>query len=169
MIRKESEAVSVGNGPVPQQEEFGSGQPTPVDIHRKIEELWDRKMDEITRLLEQHLASLEPDARQPRLAMVADGQANTTTRERMEGAATAVQAIHGDSCSATRVDPGPKTNSTSFGVKAEPPALLCRDDVLVENGAAAPKSCLPPLKMRTTTAAVAYFPPAKSLRQRRSP
>ena len=47
------------------------------------------------RLLGQHLTSLEPDARQPRLAMEEDGPANTKTRERMEGAATAVQAMHG--------------------------------------------------------------------------
>ena len=31
MLRKESEAVPEGNGPVPRQEEFGSGQPTRVD------------------------------------------------------------------------------------------------------------------------------------------
>ena len=37
-------------------------------------------------------------------------------------------------------------------MKAEPPALPCRDDVLVENGAAMPKSCISPLEMRTTTA-----------------
>ena len=75
--------------------------------------------------------------------MEADGQADKKTRERTEGAATAVQAMHGDSFSDSRVDPGPKTsNSTSFGVKAEPPALPCRDGVVVENGAAAPMSCL---------------------------
>ena len=103
-------------------------------------------MDEITRLLEQHLASLEEDARQPRLAMEANGPADTKTRERTEGAAKVVQATHGDSFSASRVNPDLKTNSpSSFGVKAEPPALPCRDDVVVENGAAAPKSCLSPL------------------------
>ena len=64
----------------------------------------------ITRLLEQHLTRLGQDARQPRLAMDAGGPADTKTRERTEGAATAVQAMYGDSCSATRVDPGPKTN-----------------------------------------------------------
>ena len=47
---------------------------------------------------DQRVASLEPDARQPRLAMVADRQASTKTRERPEGAATAVHAMHGDSC-----------------------------------------------------------------------
>ena len=96
MPRKESEAVPEGNGPVRQQEKFGSGQLTLVDTYRKIE-VWDRKMDEITRLLEQHLASLEQDARQPCLATEADGPADTKTRERTEAAATAVQAMHGDS------------------------------------------------------------------------
>ena len=104
MPRKESEAVPEDNGPVPQQE-FGSGQPTLVDVYRNIEEVWDRKMDEITRLLEQHLARLEQDARQPLLAMEADGPTNTKTRERTEGATKAVQAMHGDSFSASRVDP----------------------------------------------------------------
>ena len=84
--------------------------------------------------------------------MEADGQADTKTRERTEGAATAVQAMHGDSCFANRVDPGSKATSISFTVKAEPPALPCRDGVLVENGAATPKSCLPPLEMRTVPA-----------------
>ena len=35
MLRKESVAVSEGNGPVHQEEEFGSGQPAPVDIFQK--------------------------------------------------------------------------------------------------------------------------------------
>ena len=64
-------------------------------------------MDEITRLLEQPLASLEQDARQPRLAMETDGPADTKTRGRTEGAATVVQAMHGDSYSANRVDLDP--------------------------------------------------------------
>ena len=41
---------------------------------------------------------------------------------------------------------------------AEPPALPCRDDVLVENGAAAPKSCLPSLELRSPTAAGDLLP-----------
>ena len=40
MLRKESEAVPEGNSPVPQQKEFGSGQPTLEDVYQKIEELW---------------------------------------------------------------------------------------------------------------------------------
>ena len=115
-------------------------------------------IDEIMRLLEQFLTSLEQDARQPRLAMKADGFANAKTHERTERAATAVQAMHEDSGSATRVDPGPKINSTSFGMMAEPPDLPYREDVLVEDGAAAPKSCLPFLEIRTTTAADGLLP-----------
>ena len=43
MPRKESEAVPVGNGPVPQQEEFGSGEPTLADVYRIFEEGFDRQ------------------------------------------------------------------------------------------------------------------------------
>ena len=43
-------------------------------------------------------------------------------------------------------------------MKAEPPAFPYRDDVLVENGAAASKSCLSPLEMHSPTAAVGLLP-----------
>ena len=162
MLRKESEAVPEGNGPVPQQDEFGSGQPTLVDALRKIKKALKvchrrfNKMEEYVddlRSMGQRVGGLEPDARQPCLAMEADGPANTKTRERTESAATAVQAMHGDSFSACQVNPGSKSNSTTFGITAEPPAFPCRDDVVVESGDAASKSCLPSLEMRTTTAA----------------
>ena len=110
---------------------------------------WNRKLDEI---LDQHVTSLEHGARQPRLAMEADGQANTKTRERTEGAATAVQSMRGDGFSARRVEPGLNTNSISFGMMAAPPALPCRDDVVIESGNATSKSCLPSLEMRSPTA-----------------
>ena len=113
-------------------------------------------------MLNQRLTRLEHEVRQPRLAMEADGPVNTKTRERTEDTATAVQAIHGDSCTiAQKVQDGP-TTSISFGVKAEPPDLPCRDDVLVEGGDAAPTSCLPSLKMRTTTAAGGLVPTGKT-------
>ena len=68
---------------------------------------------------------MEQDARQPRLAIEADGPSDTTTRERTEGAAQAVQAMRGDSFSANRVDSDPKS-STSFGDDfTGPPALAC--------------------------------------------
>ena len=78
---------------------------------------WERKLKKLSdemRVMSQRVTSLEQDARQPRLAMEANGQADTKTRECTEGAATAVQVMHGDSCSATRVDPNPMC-STSFG------------------------------------------------------
>ena len=101
--------------------------------------------------MNQRVARFEQDARQPRLAMEADEPADMKTRERTEGAVKAVRAKHGDSCTAQRVQDGPKT-PISFGVKAEPPALPCRD-VVFKNGAVAPKSWLSPLEMRTTSAA----------------
>ena len=66
--------------------------------------------------------------------------------------------MRGDGFSARRVEPGPNTNSTSFGMKAEPPALPCRDDVVVESGNAASESCLPSMEMRPSTAAGGLVP-----------
>ena len=123
-----------------------------------LKELRDHLKDGMRRLNEQYAARLEQDARQSLLAMEADGQANTMTRERTEGAATSVRAMRGDSFSARRVEPGPNTNLTSFGVKAEPPALPCSDDVVVESGGAASESCLPSLEMRSPTAAGGLVP-----------
>ena len=65
-------------------------------------------LEEDLRRIDQRLASLEQDARQPRLAMEADVSADKKTRERTEGAATAVQAKHGDSCSAKGSKPAQK-------------------------------------------------------------
>ena len=131
MPRMENKAVPEGNGPVSQQEEFGSGEPRLEDFQRRFEEIfdrWDRKLDEMVkdwRSVDQRLAGPEPDTRQPRLTMAANGQANTKTRERTEGATTTVPAMHGDSCSTTRVDPDPLC-STSFGddCTGPPPTLV---------------------------------------------
>ena len=103
------------------------------------------------------LASLEHDARQPRPPMDTDVQVDKKTRERTEGAATADQATHGDRFSANRVDLDLMC-STMFGVEPDSPALLCRDDVSVENGAAVPKSYILLLEMRTTTVAGGLLP-----------
>ena len=79
MLRKESEAVPESNDLVPQQEDFRSGKFTLADIYRMFNERFDRrhrKLDETAknwRRMDQHLTGLEPDARQPRLVMVADG------------------------------------------------------------------------------------------------
>ena len=181
MPRKDCKAVPEGNCPISQQEKFGSGEPTLADIYRLCEERfdrqlkrtdsffyrWDKKLDNISdemRKMNQHVTSLEHGARQPRLALEADGQANPKTRERTEGAAKAVHAMRGDCFSARRVETAPNTNSTSFGVKAEAPALPCRDDVVVECGAAASGSCLPPLEMRPSTAAGGLVPTGEAFK-----
>ena len=122
---------------------------------------WNRKLDGVsveTRVMDEHVTSLEHGARQPRLAMEADWHENTKTQERTEGATTAVQAMRGDSCTTEKkVQDGPKTSIT-FGVEAKPPDLPCRYDVLVEGGDAAPRSCLPSLEMRSPTAAGGLLP-----------
>ena len=74
---------------------------------KKLEKHWEM------RATDQRVASQEQDARQPGLAMEADGYANTKTRERTEGAATANQAMHGDSCTAQEVQDGPKISTVS--------------------------------------------------------
>ena len=104
--------------------EFGSGEPTLADTYRLCEDRfdrmdsysdrWNREVDEIldkTRVMDQHVTSLEHGARHPRLAMEADEHANTKAQERTEGAATAAQAIRGDSCTTEqKVQDGPKTS-----------------------------------------------------------
>ena len=159
MPRKESEAVPEGIGLIPMLDGI-----TLKELRQVISKTKDEAFNEIKkdlRSMNQRLASLEHDARQSRLTMEADGPADTKTRERTEGAATLVQAMHEDSFSVYRVDPYPMC-STSLGVKVEPPALPCRDEVGVENGAAAPKSFLSPLEMRTTTAADGLLPTGKA-------
>ena len=157
MLRKASEAVSEGNGPVPQQEEYGSGQSTLAGAFREIKEKLDKFQDEMTGLFDQLAARREQHVRQRRYAMEAD-EASTKTSERTEGAAIAVQAMRGDSCTTEqKVQDGPKTSIT-FGVEAEPPDLPCREEVLVDEGATSPKPCLPSLEMRSPTAAGGLLP-----------
>ena len=109
--------------------------------------------------MDEHVTNLEHGARQPRHALEADGPTNTKTRERTESAAKVVQAMRGDSCTTAtqKVQDGPKT-SISFGMMAEPPDLPCREDVLAEEGATTPKSCVPSLEMRSPTAAGGLVP-----------
>ena len=90
--------------------------------------------------MDQRVTPLEHDARQPRLAIEADGQANMKTRERTEGAAKSVQAMHGDSFFARRVDPDPMCSTSFDGDCTGPPAPPCSEEnALVDNRAAAPK------------------------------
>ena len=121
----------------------------------------EQKLDEVlnaARVMDQHVTSVERGARQPRLAMEAYGPTNTKTRERTEGTAIVVQAMRGDSCTtAQNVQDGPMTSIT-FGMEAEFLDLPCRDNVLVEGGDAAPRSCLPSLEIRSTTTASGLVP-----------
>ena len=50
MLRKESEAVSEGNGPVHQEEEFWFGQPAPVDEFREIKSLLKQQIKKIEQI-----------------------------------------------------------------------------------------------------------------------
>ena len=47
-------------------------------------------------------------------------------------------------------------------MEAEPPDLPYREDVLIEDGATTPKSCLPSLEMRSPTAAGGLVPTGKA-------
>ena len=108
MLRKKSNTVAEGNGPTPQDAYVMI---TREELRRVLSESIGKAFGEFKedlRRIDQRLASLEEDARQPRLAMEADVPADMKTRKRTEGATTAVQTKHGDSCSATRVDPDPK-------------------------------------------------------------
>ena len=122
------------------------------------------------RTINQRLAGLGEDARQPRFAMEVDVLSDIKTRERTESAAAAVQAKRGDSCSVNQIDPDPMC-LTSFGDDSTgPPALSCsRDDVLVQNGAAAPKSWFSPLEMRISTAAGSLLPARTASTATRAP
>ena len=155
MLRKMSKAVPEGNGPISLL-----GGILLEELRRVMYETMGKAFGEITkdvRKTNQRLTSLEQDAWQPRLTMEAEVKANEKTCERTEVATAVVQAKYGDSWSAKSVQAGPK-GSTSLG-DAGPPAFPCsRDDVLVGNGVAAPKSCLSHLEMRTPTAAGGLFP-----------
>ena len=105
MSRNWSKAIPEGIGLVPQQEEFVSDQPALADVYRLFEESFDRwlkvmksrfgQQETKLRATERRSASLEQDARQPRLAMEADVPSDTKTCQRTEGAAAAVQAKYG--------------------------------------------------------------------------
>ena len=91
--------------------------------------------------------------------MEEDGPANTKTYERTEGATTAVEAMRGDSRSADRVDLDPMCSTSSGDECIGLPAPPCLgEDALVDNRAAAPKSCLPSLEMRSPTTAGGLVP-----------
>ena len=164
MPRKKSKAVLEVNGPLSQDAYVMLGGNILEDLRRIMSEALDRAFDEPTenmRRANQRLVGLEQEAQQPCLAMEADVKPDTKNRKRTEGATAAEQAKHRDSCFSKRVQAGP-TSSTSFGMKAEPPAPPRKDDVLVDKGAAAPKPCLSSVKMRTLTVTGDLLPAGKA-------
>ena len=101
MSRKESLTTPEGNGPIPML-----GGITLKDFRREVSEMRGeilRQFKKNVRSMDRRLASLKHGARQPRLTMGADGPPDKKTCERTEGAAKAVQAMHGDGFSAKRI------------------------------------------------------------------
>ena len=95
--------------------------------------------------------------------MKTDVRADKMTRERTEGAAKAVQTMHGDGVFANRVEPDSNGSAGSGDDCIGRPALSCSmDNALVDNGAAAPKSCLSPLAMRSPITADGLLPTGKT-------
>ena len=110
---------------------------------------------------EQRSASLEPDARQPRLVIEVDVTTDTKTHKRTEVAAAAERVMSGDNSSA-EVDPDPICLASFDEDYTGSPAHPCkRDDALVDNGAAALKPCFSLVEMRTLTAAGCLLPAGK--------
>ena len=156
MPRNLSKAVPEGNGSIPQDAYVMLGRIKLEELRRIMSERLDKAFDKptkMTRRENQRLSGLEQETRRPYLATEADAPTDTKTRKRMEGAAAAERVTSGDNSSA-QVDIHP-IRLTSFGDDfIGPPALPCsRDDALVDNGAATPKPCLSPAKMRMRTAA----------------
>ena len=116
MLRKKSKAAPEGNGLISRDAYVMLGRITLEELRRVISESMGKAFGEFMedlRRINQCLASLEQDARQPCLDMEADVTADKKTRERTEGAAAAVQAKYEDSCSPKRVQVGP-TSSVCF-------------------------------------------------------
>ena len=151
MLQNWSKVISEDNDPIPQDAYVMLGGIKLEELRRIMSEALDKTFDkhtaEIMGRANQRLAGLEQEARQQRLATKADVPTDTKTHKRMNE----------DSCSAKRVQAGP-TSLTNFGMKAEPPALPRKDDVLVDKEATVPKPCLSPVEMSTPTAADGLLP-----------
>ena len=86
MPRKEGMVAPEGNGPTPQY--VIPGGITLEDFRRALLQMRAeiKEFKEDLRSMDQRLAGLKQDARQPRLVMKADGSSDTTTCERTESA-----------------------------------------------------------------------------------
>ena len=183
MPQKESEAVPEDNGPVPQQEEFGSGEPTLADVYRLCEERFDRQqkimdscsdrtLDGIimkTRGTSQREASLEHDARQSRLAMEADGSVNTKTRERTEGAPTKYKRYVGIAFPFAGWNPARRSTRPVSAWWPNLPLSLVGTAFWSRTALRRPSRVSHPWRCAQHQPPVAYSPPATPLQQRRPP
>ena len=156
---KQGKAAPEGNGPVLHHGQFGSDQPTLVDLYRIVKEQFDRSdkqfnvLTEKMRVTNQRLAGLEHEARQSRLGTEAGVEPDAKTRKRTEGASAVDRGKNGHSSSAG-VDGG-LTNLTHFGIIIAEPSTSEKSigDALVDKGAKAPKPCISHVEMRTPTTA----------------
>ena len=116
MLRKKSKAVLEGDCLIPQDAYVILRGIILEELQRVISETMGKALEEFKedmRRANQRLANLGQNARHPHLAiMEADVTADKNTRERTEDAAAVVQAKHGDSYSAKRVQAG-STSSVS--------------------------------------------------------
>ena len=114
------------------------------------------------RAINQCLAGLQHQAQQPRLLTETNVKIDIKSRKHMECAAA--NGIKHGYTSFARVDHDPM-RQTSFGDDfTESPALICRDDALVDEGAEAPKPCLLRGEMRQHPP-LAYCSPAQPLQR----
>ena len=82
MLRKQSKAVPEGNGLTPQDAYVMLGELAPEELRRVMSETIGKALKEFkedVRRINQRLAIVEHDARQPRLAMEADVTADKNT------------------------------------------------------------------------------------------
>ena len=116
MLRKKSKAVLEGGCLIPQDAYVILGGITLDELQRVTSETMGKaleKFKEDMRTANRRLVNLGQNSRHPHLAIVeADITADKNTRERTEDAAAVVQAKHGDSYSAKRVQAG-STSSAS--------------------------------------------------------
>ena len=162
MPRKKSKAIPEGNGPIPKDAYVIIGGITREKLRRVMPETMGKTLEEFKKDMKGQscLASLKQDARQPRLAMEAD----VTATKRPASARRAPLLQFKRSMRIAVLQNGSKRPDQfdQYLEEAEPPALPRRHDALVDNGVAAPKSCLSPLEIRIPTAAGGLLPTGKA-------
>ena len=168
--QKKSKAVSDSNDPVPLDTSGLLDEITMEEIRRIMSEALDKSSDKYYGLrpkyskknINQRLAGLEHEARQPLLTAEVNVETDKKTRKRTEGATVTDRTKHnGDSSSARRVDAAP-TNLTNFGKIVEPSLAheKCVSDAMVSKGAEAQKWHLPPVEVRMLPSAAGGLLPA---------